>query len=373
MSTFQKGNEEATAKQATSLAKFVGDVASRQRAEDNGNDIDHGTALHLLAAEQHSRASDAHMALANKNADSKTLSKEHTKLAQHHRDQQIAHSKEVQRLAGIAIKASDAARAAGKAAKTPEQHKLAAEAHKNAANMNWDRESKAEHQKMADWHGKQAKVSPGGQKGDKKGDSTKKALPDTLEDATADAESLLKAHVKQHTRRTKSGGVVTVKEHEDARASKGVHLNRKMEGKTYAGQEVRIIVAATTSGGKKLHALKTTTGATIATTYGDPSELQEYAKNKWLKVVEHEDARQSHPNVIGVADGLDDHPEKASGFTFEGRRYYSTGKSGNSLHDGTPVREFEAGKEHNYHRAWLDHSGRVHADDITEAARYRKK
>lgn len=328
MSTFQKGNEEATAKQATSLAKHISGIANKQRGEDNGHDLDHGSALHLLAAEQHGRAAEAHMAMANKQADSKTLSKEHTKLAEAHRNQQIAHGKEVQRLAGISIRATEAARAAGKAAKSPEQHKLASEAHKHAAALTWDRESKAEHEKMAGYHNEQAKMAgkvgrpthkktqapdetvvpeehkrfpaayrrgwAAGTEGRKAGkepneglwggddasakkaqeaydaghaeaskrvaafhaafdkqkkevdqrkmkkrgqpySAAQKSLPDDLDEAADAVEQLTKAHVKEYQRRTKSGGVATVKEHDDKRMTRDQAIKEFRQGYARAG------------------------------------------------------------------------------------------------------------------------------------------
>ena len=57
---------------------------------------------------------------------------------------------------------------------------------------------------------------------------------------------------------------------------------------------------------------------------------------------------------------------------FAGRDYAHTGREGQSLHDKTPVREFQAGDGHT---VWADEAGRVHAnsqdevDDLREQAK----
>ena len=54
---------------------------------------------------------------------------------------------------------------------------------------------------------------------------------------------------------------------------------------------------------------------------------------------------------------------------FEGREYWKTGKQGRSLHDGTPVEEYEHADSG--HRVWKDDKDRVHADSMEEAKTYR--
>jgi hypothetical protein len=90
-------------------------------------------------------------------------------------------------------------------------------------------------------------------------------------------------------------------------------------------------------------------------------------------------AKYDHPAVVGHAH---DHKEiadngygekKGSGdptsaittsIGFAGKEYRPTGKKGYSLHDNTPVNEFE--HEETGHRINADNQGRVHADDTTE-------
>ncbi len=77
-----------------------------------------------------------------------------------------------------------------------------------------------------------------------------------------------------------------------------------------------------------------------------------------------------HPNVVGKADFGGQSPEKALSMKFAGTHYAATGKTGNSNHDQTPVREFES---EDGHRVWADGAGRVHADSRSEVAGLRQK
>lgn len=81
-------------------------------------------------------------------------------------------------------------------------------------------------------------------------------------------------------------------------------------------------------------------------------------------------ASYDHPNVVGKADFGKDTLEKGSSMKFAGTEYSATGKTGNSMHDQTPVREFEA---EDGHRVWADGAGRVHADSRDEVPALRKK
>ena len=81
-------------------------------------------------------------------------------------------------------------------------------------------------------------------------------------------------------------------------------------------------------------------------------------------------AAYDHPNVVGRADFGGKSPEKHYAMKFAGTEYIATGKTGNSMHDQTPVREFEA---EDGHRVWADHAGRVHADSKGEVAGLRKR
>lgn len=115
------------------------------------------------------------------------------------------------------------------------------------------------------------------------------------------------------------------------------------------------------------------------------SHVKGYSRKDGTYVQEHDDKRQkkaaapaggggySHPHVVGKATVIDPHatgPKDTSGIQFAGTEYWSTGKKGKSFHDETPVREFES---EDGHRVWLDDHGRVHADDISEVDRLRKK
>lgn len=77
-----------------------------------------------------------------------------------------------------------------------------------------------------------------------------------------------------------------------------------------------------------------------------------------------------HPNVVGKADFGKESPEKGWSMKFAGTEYTATGKDGNSMHDQTPVREFES---EDGHRVWADGAGRVHADSTGEVAALRQK
>lgn len=77
-----------------------------------------------------------------------------------------------------------------------------------------------------------------------------------------------------------------------------------------------------------------------------------------------------HPFVVGKADIGADSPSDATSITFAGVEYNATGKSGNSMHDNTPVREFEADDGH---RVWMDDNARVHADSKDEVEALKKK
>ncbi len=77
-----------------------------------------------------------------------------------------------------------------------------------------------------------------------------------------------------------------------------------------------------------------------------------------------------HPNVVGKADFGAESPEKGFSMKFAGTHYAATGKTGNSNHDQTPVREFASDDDH---RVWADGAGRVHADSRSEVAGLRQK
>lgn len=95
--------------------------------------------------------------------------------------------------------------------------------------------------------------------------------------------------------------------------------------------------------------------------------------DKRTKKADPKDEKYSHPHVVGKAENTDAYSEghkDNSGMKFAGTQYFSTGKSGKSFHDETPVREFES---EDGHRVWQDEHGRVHADGKDEVARLRAK
>lgn len=87
------------------------------------------------------------------------------------------------------------------------------------------------------------------------------------------------------------------------------------------------------------------------------------------------DKKYGHPNVVGHAENLKGgDASKAHGMHFAGKEYSASGKEGKSMHDGTPVRHFTemtgTGDDDGEH-VWMDHSGRVHADDTSSVKRLR--
>lgn len=74
----------------------------------------------------------------------------------------------------------------------------------------------------------------------------------------------------------------------------------------------------------------------------------------------------AHPNVIGRAEVLDEYT-----VCFDTREYIVTGKTGHSIHDGTPVEEYH--HDETGHRIWKDAQDRVHADSHSDAMEYRNR
>ena len=74
----------------------------------------------------------------------------------------------------------------------------------------------------------------------------------------------------------------------------------------------------------------------------------------------------AHPNVIGRATVIGEYR-----ISFDGREYIVTSKSGNSIHDRTPVEEYHHAESG--HRVWKDLQDRVHADSHSDAMAYRRK
>lgn len=118
------------------------------------------------------------------------------------------------------------------------------------------------------------------------------------------------------------------------------------------------------------------------------SHVASYTRKDGSVVAAHDDSRTAaqkydHPNVVGKfsahkvvgnggrgeKDGNGDPTHDATtSVGFAGKKYNPTGKTGESLHDKTPVHEFEA---EDGHRVWGDASGRVHADGTSEVKKLR--
>jgi len=109
--------------------------------------------------EQHNRAEGHHKEAANKNFNDKEVSGYHMHHAQDNRDAAHEHGKEVQRLSGKSVDATnhayDASDKADRSGK-PEDHKAAADAHRHAATLNYDSEGKTDHEAKAAEHDKKA-------------------------------------------------------------------------------------------------------------------------------------------------------------------------------------------------------------------------
>ena len=81
-----------------------------------------------------------------------------------------------------------------------------------------------------------------------------------------------------------------------------------------------------------------------------------------------------HPNIVGHAENLrGGDASTAHGFSFAGKKYSATGKTGKSLHDGTPVRHFRDTGCSSGEDIWLDDDGRVHADSTDDVRRLRER
>lgn len=169
MENFHRGNEEKHAENSSNHAHEITRHAFSESHDDKGNELpSHDSAtlnkrssLHMLAMEQHQRASAAYMALANKHY-GKPEEKEAQKKADFHTGEARAHGKEVQRLSNITISARDKAYAASDKAKksgTTDDHKAAADAHREAAKLDFDSEGSAEHEAKAAEHDKKAEKS----------------------------------------------------------------------------------------------------------------------------------------------------------------------------------------------------------------------
>ena len=71
--TFKRGGEAEHAKKISDMAEHVSAVAMKHKGEMSSHDLDHGSSIHLLAMEQHRRASAAHSAHHNAAMGSSTI------------------------------------------------------------------------------------------------------------------------------------------------------------------------------------------------------------------------------------------------------------------------------------------------------------
>lgn len=104
--------------------------------------------------------------------------------------------------------------------------------------------------------------------------------------------------------------------------------------------------------------------------YVDSGELKRHLSDLKGGAAKPASGGYDHPNVVGKGEFGKDGPAKDWSMKFAGTDYTHTGKTGNSMHDQTPVREFES---EDGHRVWADNAGRVHADSTSEVSDLRQK
>ena len=192
----------------------------------------------------------------------------------------------------------------------------------------------------------------------------------TKPESLGELSALQKAHVKGYTR---SDGTF-VKEHDTS-----VTAKPKVEGfgrgdkvKIHKPGQISHGVEGTVIGSSKVKqdhvSIKTLDGKTVS-----------HHKDDLVPAVARPEKsagdQYGHPNVVGHAENLKGgDASKAHGMHFAGKEYIASGKEGKSMHDGTPVRHFTeitgSGDDDGQH-VWMDHSGRVHADDTSSVKRLR--
>lgn len=192
----------------------------------------------------------------------------------------------------------------------------------------------------------------------------------TKPESLGELSALQKAHVKGYTR--KDG--TFVKEHDTS-----VTAKPKVEGfgrgdkvKVHKPGQISHGVEGTVIGSSKVKqdhvSIKTLDGKTVS-----------HHKDDLVPAVARPEKsagdQYGHPNVVGHAENLKGgDASKAHGMHFAGKEYIASGKEGKSMHDDTPVRHFTeltgTGDDDGEH-VWMDHSGRVHADDTSSVKRLR--
>lgn len=192
----------------------------------------------------------------------------------------------------------------------------------------------------------------------------------TSPESAGELDALQKAHVSSYTR--KDG--TFVKEHDTS-----VTAKPKVEGfgrgdkvKVHKPGQISHGVEGTVIGSSKVKkdhvSIKTLDGKTVS-----------HHKDDLVPAVARPEKsagdQYGHPNVVGHAENLKGgDASKAHGMHFAGKEYIASGKEGKSMHDDTPVRHFTeltgTGDDDGEH-VWMDHSGRVHADDTSSVKRLR--
>lgn len=192
----------------------------------------------------------------------------------------------------------------------------------------------------------------------------------TSPESAGELEALQKAHVKGYTR--KDG--TFVKEHDTSVTAKpkAEGFGRGDKVKVHKPGQISHGVEGTVIGSSKVKqdhvSIKTLDGKTVS-----------HHKDDLVPAVARPEKsagdQYGHPNVVGHAENLKGgDASKAHGMHFAGKEYIASGKEGKSFHDDTPVRHFTeltgTGDDDGEH-VWMDHSGRVHADDTSSVKRLR--
>lgn len=192
----------------------------------------------------------------------------------------------------------------------------------------------------------------------------------TSPESAGELEALQKAHVSSYTR--KDG--TFVKEHDTSVTAKpkAEGFGRGDKVKVHKPGQISHGVEGSVIGPSKVkpdHVLiKTLDGKTVSHHKDDLAPAV-------ARPEKSSGEQYDHPNVVGHAENLKGgDASKAHGMHFAGKEYSASGKEGKSFHDDTPVRHFRevtgTGEDDGEH-VWMDHSGRVHADDTSSVKRLR--
>lgn len=192
----------------------------------------------------------------------------------------------------------------------------------------------------------------------------------SIEAIISDMKILLKAHVKGYTR---SGGTF-VAEHDDSRVAaspyqKPAHVKNTADELHHLGG----IEKDKRSPEEHKRFLQLQARHMKHGVHNAPQSAEYKAHLAGQK-----QPKFDHPSVVGNAEDLEGGgADKAHGLSFAGKTYSASGKTGKSLHDGTPVRHFseltEDSEDESGEDVWLDDSGRVHADSHSEVKVLRER